>query len=205
MTFWEIALAGAWVAILLDLLLTLRVVRWIRATAALNEESIAREHAEFLRIDAKAPDFRARTLAGEAVGLDDYEGRAVALVFVSPHCGTCRREVRGLVRLARTTRQSGIVEIVLVSDSRSSETSDWLRDIHDRDGVTVDLPVIIAPTATSDLILKYNPRGLTPYFCLVDSDGVVRARDPVGLGHWPVLRALWERSHTARRADPAPI
>ena len=123
----------------------------------------------------------------------------MAFVFVSPECGSCRRELRGLVRLRRLARERAGVNLVLVSDFGASETSRWLADVREREGVTVDMPVLVAPLTQSDLFASYNPRVLTPYYCVVDETGIVRSRDPVGAGDWLRLREEWE-GRSAERA-----
>jgi hypothetical protein len=197
-TVWQAAILGAWALLLVNVALTVRVVRWLQAGEERRRRADELEAASPLGVGQPAPPFRARTLEGASVGLQDYAGRTVAFVFVSPECGACRRELRGLVRLGRLARERAQVDLVLVSDFGASETSRWLTDIRERDGVTVDLPVLVAPPTHSDLFASYNPRVLTPYFCVVDPTGTVRSRDPLGAGDWLRLRAEWEGKSAER-------
>lgn len=192
MSIWEAALLAAWVMLLVNLGLTLRVVRWLRAGQDVREQIAERQRAPDLALEAPAPGFRARTLAGAAVGLDDYRGRPVTFVFVSPECPACRREMRALVRLASVAREKAGVDLVLVSDFDGAATVAWLRSMSEDDRVRVDLPVLVAPPAVSDFVLAYNPRGVTPFHCFVTADGTVGSRGPVGAGEWLKLRGSWE-------------
>ena len=191
-TFLSINLIAMWCVVLVNLLLTLRAVRWLRAGEEMRARLAQLETAPLLPVGEPAPDFHARTLSGEPVRLADFAGRGVAFVFVSPQCGGCRRELPALGRLGPlATRRAG-VELVLVSDRGAAETHDWLETIRHEDGVDVTLQVLVAPPAFSDMLTSYNPRGLVPYFCLLDGQGVVQARDPLGMGEWPSLRRAWE-------------
>lgn len=193
MTFLSVAVLSGWVGLLLNLLLTLRIVRYLRAEEELREGFRKRRHAKPLAAGSRAPDFRARTLDGDPIELSNFVGCSVVFVYVSPHCPSCQRELRGLVRLGRIARHLGEDEIVLVSDEPAEETTAWLTKIRDQDGVTVDLPVVVAPLTTSDFLAKYNSAVITPYYCHINADGTVVSSAPLGDAEWPVLRAKWER------------
>lgn len=203
-TLWTISLLALWGVVLVNLLLTLRMVRWFRAQEALRKRLAAAEQRPELTIGAAAPDFVAKTLAGESVALRSYAGRSVAFLFVSPHCGHCRRELPTLVALGPQARERAGVALVLVSDASSAETHAWLASIRAEDGLEVDLPLLVAPRTASDFVLRYNPRGLSPYYCLLDADGRVEARGPLGVGDWPRLQRAWTGSSNGQTAQPRP-
>jgi thiol-disulfide isomerase/thioredoxin len=193
--FLVVSLTALWGVVLVNLLLTLRVVRWMRGLEDMQGDG---GEVPELSSGMPAPDFRAKTLSNEPVSLASYAGRAVVFVFVSPHCGVCRHEVPKLVRLGKRAREREGIELILVSDARVDETRNWVNTIRVEDKVLVDnLPVLVAPRANSDLFTKYNPRGLTPYFCYVDKEGIVRVNDPLGQSEWFKLKRSWE--------DPASI
>jgi alkyl hydroperoxide reductase subunit AhpC len=148
------------------------------------------------------PDFKAKTLSGDRVRLATYGGQAVAFLFVSPHCGSCRRKVALFVRLGALAKERAGVLFVLVSDSSTSETYNWITTIREEDGVEVNLPILVAPRTISDFFMTYNPRGLTPYYCLINEQGAVQARDPVDLGEWPRLQREWEGASAVRSFSP---
>jgi hypothetical protein len=183
----------AWLVLLLQLLLVLRILRYLHAAEAMREGFRARRRAQPLAAGGRAPHFHARTLDGAPVELGDFAGRGVVFVFTSPHCPSCQRELRGLVRLGRIARQLGDEEVVVVSDETPEATAAWLSTVRERDGVTVDLAVVVAPPDVSDLLPKYNPGLVTPSYCHIDADGTVLSAAPLGDGGWPALRAKWER------------
>ena len=199
-SIWGISLIVLWGVVLVNLVLTLRLVRWLRATVV-----DAQKHAEEsealpeLTIDAPAPEFRVRTLTGQQVHLAAYTGQSVLFIFVSPHCGSCRAILPFLTKLGTLAKERSSVEFALVSDSSTAETYTWINAIREEDKVEVNLSVLVAPRRThSDFLLTYNPRGLTPYFCLIDAQGIVQARDPLGMGEWPKLQREWEGSTTLK-------
>ena len=201
MSVWQAATLGAWVLLLCNFALTLRVVRRLRADDEQRQLTEELLHAPDLAVGAPAPPFRARTLDGDSVGLEDYAGRTVAFVVVSPECPTCRREIRGLVHLARVARENVGVALVLVSDFGPTATAAWLETVAREDRIAIDVPVLLAPPSVSNFLPQYDPRVVTPYYCLIDEDATVVSRGPVGAGEWLRLRGSWEGANvqTARR------
>lgn len=193
-----------WGVVLVNLGLTLRIVRLLRAQEALRKRTAAAEQRPELTVGGVAPEFVARTLAGESVSRRTYADRSVAFLFVSPHCGHCRRELPMLMSLAPLARQHADVTLVLVSDSSAAETHAWLTTIREEDGLAVDLPVLVAPRTMYDFVLIYNPRGLSPYYCLLDTQGMIQARGPLGTGDWPALQRAWGGTANGRVAPRVP-
>jgi len=107
--------------------------------------------------------------------------------------------MRGLVRLGRVAAERADLRTFLVSDQKAEITQGWIEAMRDDDGVTVDLPVIVAPPRSSDLVAVYNAPGVTPSYCLLGADGIVRSRGRLGSGEWLALRAGWEGPPPARR------
>lgn len=203
-TLWSFGLLALWGVVLVNLGLTLRIVRMLRAQEAFRERMAAAEEQPELNVGAVAPDFVAKTLSGESVSRQTYAGRSVALIFLSPHCGHCRQELPVLMRLAPLAREHADVTLVLVSDSSLVETHAWLATIRKEDGLAVDLPVLVAPRTTYDFVLTYNPRGLSPYYCLLDVQGTIQARGPLGTGDWPRLQREWGGASNGRVSPRLP-
>jgi peroxiredoxin len=191
MTAWNVALLGGWVVLLINLGLTLRVVRKLRAEEASALDAGERQQLPDLDVGTPAPDFRARRLDGAAVRLADFAGRTTAFLVVSPDCPMCRRELRALLHLAKVARARAGVEFVLVSDYGITATRAWLEELQQQERLQVELPVLVAPSAASDFLVAYDPRVVTPFHVLVDEHGVVASRGPVGAGAWLKLRASW--------------
>lgn len=190
---WMFSLIALWGIVLLNLLLTLRVVHLLRTVEDQRDRTAEREKMPELSVGEPAPDFSARTLLGNRlVRLNTYAGQSVAFIFVSPHCGSCRRKMPLLTALSAQAKEKAGVEFVLVSDSNAAETFNWVNTLHEEDGIEINIPILLAPHAQSDFLQSYNPRGLTPYYCLIDGQGIVQARDPLGMGDWPKLQREWE-------------
>lgn len=177
--------------ILVNLLLTLRLVQWLRSLENLHKQQKESETLPELAVNTSAPGFTAKTLAGKWTRLSDYAGRSVVLIFVSPHCGHCRQKMPELITLDMRAQEQAGVKFVLVSDSSATETYAWVESIRIEDKVEVTLPMLIAPRP-SELLKAYNPRGLTPYYCFINGQGIVQARGPLGMGEWLRLQREWE-------------
>ncbi len=165
--------------ILLVLCLTLTLVRRVNAIYALYEKRPE------LQVNAPAPDFEAETLTGEKVTLDTYSGHDVAFIFMSPHCGPCRKEIPTLEALGPLAKKNFDVDLIIVSESTPADARRFIKELK------INLPLIIAPRTKSDFGKDYNPGGIHPYFCYIDRQGNVRARDPLGIGEWPKLQRMW--------------
>jgi hypothetical protein len=191
--FLLISLSLLWVAILLNLALTLRMLRWVRAT---NEVRMAQqepvERRQALVIGAPAPEFKARTLAGQSVRLDDYAGRSVAFIFVSPACGHCRMEMPMLIKLAPLAKKNAGVEIILASDWGPVVTQQWIDTIQREDGMDVTLPILVAPRGKTDFLDDYNTDHITPSFCLLDAQSHVQTKGSIPSTEWGKLKRTWE-------------
>lgn len=155
-----------------------------------------------LPLGEPAPDFRTRDCDGRLVRLADYRDRETAFVFLSPHCGSCARELPDLIRLAGQARASASAELVLVSDSSTPETQAWLAAIAERSPEVAGVRLLIGAGSRSDFLALYNPRGLTPYFCHLDAEGRVTARGGLRSPYWAAIVERWESGnpmHTLRR------
>jgi peroxiredoxin len=146
-----------WVAVLLNILLTLGLARRIRSAFPAMES---------LKIGQKAPNFSAQTLQDQTLTLADYAGRSTAVVFVSPHCKPCREELPHLRELSPKARDFG-AEIVLVSDEGEETTRPFV------EGAVDGLTVLVAPRDRNPLFTDYKVPG-TPSFYLLDAQGKVR-------------------------------
>lgn len=191
-SIWNISVMVLWAVVLVNLLLTLRLVRWQRARVDEQKQAGARETAPELAVDAPAPEFRARTLTGEQVQLATYTGQAVLFIFVSPHCDSCRLKLPLLTKLKPLAKARSGVEFVLVSASSAAETYAWVESIREENKVEVDFPILLDPQMRSGFVWAYNPRGMIPYFCLVDAQGIVQARGLFGTGEWSRFQREWE-------------
>ena len=182
-----------WSGMMLNMTLTLRILRWIRANneARMVQQKPVEQHQSVV-IGTPAPDFKARTLTGQPIRLDNYAGHSVAFIFISPACGHCRLEMPVLTKLAPLAKKNADVEIILVSDWGPIVTEQWLAALQSEDGVDVQLPIVVAPRGKTDFLDDYNPEGRTPSFCLLDAQSKVQARGEIPSMQWKQLKRSWE-------------
>jgi len=98
-----------------------------------------------LRLGDPAPEFRARTTCGER-SLADFRGNWL-LLFAHPADFTpvCTSEFIGLAKAQPDFDAIGCKLLGLSVDSLYSHLA-WLRDIHERFGVTVTFPIVEDPS-----------------------------------------------------------
>jgi thiol-disulfide isomerase/thioredoxin len=197
--FLLVSTIALWIVLLINLGLTLRLVRYTISTKegearwmqfAVEEEKM-RGKGE-LEPGTAAPDFRAKTLSGEVVSLEEYAGRGLLLLFSSPNCAKCRLEMPVYLQLAPLARSRANTEIVIVSAAGLLETRDWIHEIERLDNLKITLPVLVAPPNFSSFSMEYNRAGIYPYFCAVDEQGKLYARGGVGDLAWHKLLQTWE-------------
>jgi peroxiredoxin len=149
-----------WVVVLLNLLLTLALVRRFNA--------LPRPAPPMgLKAGETAPDFTAQTLSGETVTRATYAGSQVGFVFLSTHCGPCRELLPRFEPLGAKAAQAG-VNLLLVIDDELEATRAFAEQYH------ITLPVLIAPRETNSLMNDYQARS-TPSYCLVNAQGKVQS------------------------------
>lgn|SRR5574341_1580208 len=145
-----------------------------------------------LQVGAPAPSFRARLLSGEVVSLTRYRGKKLLLAFLSTSCSACGRIVPNLEKIAFRAKEND-VEFVVVIENELKETLSF------RDEFQITLPIIPAPRMTNEFARDYNPGGIYPYYCLIDEQGLVQSRDPIGPNDsWQQLEAQWKMPDTTR-------
>ena len=132
-----------------------------------------------LRLNDRAPDFTARTTMGQR-SLSDYRGRWL-LLFSHPADFTpvCTSEFVALARHAEAFAALQCDLLALSVDSLYAHLA-WLKDIHDRFGVTVPFPIIEDPSMAIGqaygMIDPTAPDSATVRATYVlDPQGVVRA------------------------------
>lgn len=178
-----ISSALLWIIVLLNLLLTLALVRKMNARTSPREEGLKSGEA--------APDFTAQTWQGEAVTLATYAGRSVVFIFISTFCAPCRTALPEYEALSCMAAKAG-VDIVLVSGDGAAETQAFVADFD------ISLPVLVAPQSTNSFHQDYKSPG-TPSFCMVNEQGVVQSSGATNLnwGEWKRLANTWRQKEVA--------
>lgn len=194
-----VVLIVTWAVLLLTVLLVLKLVRRVNTlTAILTKQPD-------LAVGTPAPDFAAETISGQPVTLASYANRTALLVFVHPHCPSCRDELPMLESFALLAKRRANIELVLVSEGDPAET----RALADE--FKLRLPVVVAPRDSNSFARDYNPNGENPCYCLIDPGGTVVSKSLVGSPEWLSLRQAVEgpsgadqRSRPAQALNPLP-
>jgi peroxiredoxin len=164
-----------WVVVVFNLLLTLALVRRFSTIQRTPE-------VETLEVGQPAPDFAAEALDGRTVTLGDFEGRSLALIFVSPTCSPCIEKLPTLQALEPKANQNG-VEMLLVYKTELAETQTAVA----KHGVT--LSTVAAPQRSNPFWRDYLVAG-TPFYCLLDEEHKVLSAGFFG-SDWHSLAQKW--------------
>ena len=170
-----------WVVLLLNLVLTLGLIR--RLNQGFAQMSAMHEEESGLDPGTPAPDFQAETLDGETVTLANYARQAVSFVFFSPTCGPCLEKLPTLNDLAPKAEKAG-VQMVLVNTDGDKEEAEALVQKHG-----LKLPMILAPFDGNSFAEDYKAM-MTPFFCLLNPEGEVEAAGGFG-SKWEKLAQTW--------------
>jgi peroxiredoxin len=170
-----------WLVVLLNLLLTLALVR--RLNASRTHQVPVSEMG--LKRGEIAPEFTAQTLASEMVTLHSYAGRNTVFIFISTHCAPCHEILPSLVSLGPKAARAG-VELVLVSGNELDET----RALMEQEQIR--LPVLVAPRGSNSFLEDYKATEV-PTYCFIDEQGKVQSTGYPGQQweEWKLLTASW--------------
>ena len=114
----------------------------------------------------KAPQIVARTLSGRSYRLSKQQG-VVLVEFWSVNCGFCEKARPAANDLADTERGTSFT---------------WLAIAHENDRVEIERFLAAHPMSAtvalndSSAWATYDPSGVTPFFVVVDSKGIIRFR-----------------------------
>ncbi len=75
-----------------------------------------------------APDFTAKTTAGQNVKLSELKGKVVLVNFWASWCGPCRQEMPILDALATANKDAGLVVLGVNQDEEASERDAFLKE-----------------------------------------------------------------------------
>jgi len=168
-----------WFVIIFNLLLTITIIRKINNKPEYEIPT--------LELGQRAPDFTADTLAGKSITRADLAGRKTAIVFVSADCGYCRTEIPIIESVKAGAQRSG-VDILFVSTSNKELTQSFV------DELKITLPIVIAPRAINTFAASYYAGG-TPFYCLIDEEGIVEKTGIFDHDPWKELIAVWKENN----------
>ena len=121
-----------------------------------------------LQVGDRAPEYGARSLAGDSVSLAELDGRPVVVNLWATWCAPCRQEMPELQELAE--RYGDDLAVVGVSIDRMGTEEDIRRFL---DEVGVDFPILLDPGER--FVHRFMTIGVPETF-LIDAEGVVRRR-----------------------------
>lgn len=151
-----------WGVVLFNLLLTLAVIRRVSGT------NIGQARQETLNPGEVAPRFQAPLLRGEdIVNQDTYKGRSLLFLVIGIDCQPCHDFLLHVSDIATLAKENDITPII-VSDSNRSLTNSLIEKFN------INIPTIIADKSQNKFFEDYKVLG-TPWYCLIDQNGVVRA------------------------------
>jgi peroxiredoxin len=169
-----------WIVVLLNLLLTLGIIRKLNNQSSAQSSSFTTHGLEKGTV---APDFTAETLDGEQVSLASYAGRSVAFYFLSAHCAPCREILPELLELAPLAAKAGVGFVFVMLDEVSHVRA-FVEEFQ------ITLPVLVAPRPDNDFADVYKIGG-TPNYCLIDGQGRVLSAGHPKMGAGYQLAETW--------------
>ena len=122
-----------------------------------------------LKVGKKAPDFVLPSVAGADIGLHDYAGGKVLLVFMQPGCGPCHRVTPDLDRLHR----QGDVQVLVVQNGDLETIRKWAREQRPR------FPVVVQEQFS---LSKRYEMFATPFAFLIDEHGIIVSKGVINNG-----------------------
>ena len=103
----------------------------------------------------KAPAFRLKSLEGETISMDSYEGNYVVIHFATTWCPFCNAEAPHLEKLFQYYKDKNVK--VLIIDVKESEKQ-FSKQLKERFNLT--FPILLDPDGAT--AAKYAPPGILP-------------------------------------------
>jgi methylamine dehydrogenase accessory protein MauD len=164
-----------WVVVLLNLLLTLALIRRLNASAPRSHTLLAG-----LKVGEQAPPFTVQTLDGQTKTLAAYTGRSTVFIFVAPECQPCQELLPALEKI-RSQASSHGAELVLICDGNEEQTQTLVKQMQIR------LPILLAPRKDHSFFKDYQVLG-TPAYYVLNEQGKIEAA-----GHPNQYDPAWKR------------
>lgn len=152
---------------------------------------------DHLQVGMEAPNFEATTIDGKKISLSSLRGKVVLIDFWATWCPSCIGEIPQLT--AAAVRFKGKFDILAVSadDNRAA-----IKSL----GKSIKLPGIQTWDMQGDsypIVEKYNIQAF-PTWYLLDAQGIIRAKDPLGAKLIPAIEAAMKPQRTADAQNTAP-
>jgi peroxiredoxin len=179
-----ITLILLWIIVIINLTLTLAIVRQMSARIRPKKG---------LKEGQAAPNFTAETLSGDIVTLATYANREVVFLFIDSMCGPCREALPGYEALGPKAGLWG-VDLVLVSVSDVQLTRNLAEEFN------IKLPILVAPRTNNPFAEDYKITS-TPSYCFINRQSKVISTGLPNIqwDKWKELVKRWE-DHLADNA-----
>jgi len=175
-----------WLVVLFNLLLTFALIRKLRQVTANESEPFTK--MVDVKIGEPAPPLVAETLTtGKNLTFNDFLGRTINFIFISPNCSACRESLPKYEAMIPKAKKDGI-EVVLVSFADPTKTKNLINNYN------LHSSTVITPEGGL-FQTNYKIHGW-PSFCLIDAKGIVRATGhmPGEYEEWKNLYDEWKKS-----------
>jgi hypothetical protein len=138
-----------------------------------------------LKIGQQAPSFVARTISGEKWDLSKLIQNDAVLIFLSPDCSSCYRIVPSIKEDFLLASSVAHVQFFIVIERGYKEVEaaqeEW----------QFSMPVFADSRQRDSIGHLYNPISLTPSYCYIGKDGIVKGIGDFRDTYWNELRNSW--------------
>ncbi|MGQ4267056.1 TlpA family protein disulfide reductase [Nocardiopsis changdeensis] len=150
---------------LFNLVLTLAIVRRLRATEAAPGRAASRApDLDEVPVGAPVPDFTTRSVAGTPVSAAEQRGDHAVYAFFDTGCGVCEHQLRPLVDFARRAGLSPEQVVVFIADERG--------EAERYTSVVAEHTTVVLQAVDEVAEQVFGLRGV-PAFVLADAEGTV--------------------------------
>jgi methylamine dehydrogenase accessory protein MauD len=162
-----VAVVALWIVVLflgfllMGALRGMALLRW--QVAQLEATMPSRVGRSGLRPGKKAPGFTLSSISGGEVGLEQYAGRRLLLVFMQPGCGPCH----GIVPELNRIQDTGEIQVLVIHNGDMEAVRRWVQEIRPH------FPVAVQERFS--LSKRYEVFA-TPFAFLIDERGVIATR-----------------------------
>lgn len=171
------AVVCTWIVLALCLVLLATTMKSVAKLQSLLQKPV------LLSVGSRAPYFIAQSPDTSRVTLNNYLGTETVFVFIDFQCVVCRQELPEITAFHAGRK----TQFVIVTEQFTTIIASVVNEL-----VQNKLPVIIAPRLTNDFVRNYNPHGLSPYFCMVDANGLIAASGYIGKEEWKKNKLRWQ-------------
>lgn len=170
--FWLLTYIVAWALVLIEgfaLCALFSILGRVHQMSAPRAQALITEEGPDLH--TALPPLAGEDSTGRLLRAADFQGRELALLFLSPGCAPCEQLLRHLRSRPVDDQKQAVVLVVL--EATRGEADEITRRY------TLRCPMIVDPDAHLRLQLGVER---TPYAFLVDADGVIRMKGVVNDG-----------------------